>query len=170
LAQLYAARYPTRGLVLIDGLTADVADLVTSRLASYGSLAVPARLGLLRPAASSFVGPGFPGSLRERLLALRSRSSSISSVAREGRMAGEELGTSRLRASESARTVPMLIIAAQDTDVPEGELFTRSSEALAVRNPDSTYVLVAGAGHDLIATHPGEVADTIRAWLLAVQP
>ena len=53
LAQLYAARYPVAGVVLVDGLTADVAAPVVARLGGYQSLDGLARLGLLRPIGES---------------------------------------------------------------------------------------------------------------------
>ena len=47
--QVYAAEYETAGVILVDGLTLDVAQTVVTRLGSYQALNPLAALGLLRP-------------------------------------------------------------------------------------------------------------------------
>jgi pimeloyl-ACP methyl ester carboxylesterase len=165
LALLYAAEHDVRGLVLVDGLTADVADAVTGRLAGYGSLAPLARLGLLRPLAPSFVDGSFEGEARARLEALRARSSAITAMAREGRAARAELGVLQLTAAERQLTAPLLVVAAGATSVPEGRAFTDALVAFAARHDGSAYASVEGAGHYVMVTHAEEVAGAIRSWL-----
>lgn len=161
----YAAQYPVAGLILVDGLSPDVADQVSQRLGSYASLAPLAKVGLLRPLAGSFVHPSYPSDLRDQMVSLRSRGSAIVAMAAEGAIARRQLGTEDLRTAEADLTAPLLVLAAGATDVPEGEAFTRSLQALASRTHDSASVVIPEAGHYLINTHAAEVAAEIDAWL-----
>ena len=165
IVQLYAARYPVAGVISVDGLSADVADEVVQRLGSYASLSAPARAGLLRPMASSFVSPAYSGELRDRMAALRSRSAAILGFAREGAQAQAGLHTQALLDAEDSITAPMLIVAAGATDVPEGERFAQSLAALADRRPAAAYHVIPGARHYVMATHPAETAALIVNWL-----
>lgn len=161
----YAARYPVEGVILIEGLTPDAADTVLRRLGSYRSLVPLARLGLLRPLASAFVHPSFEGLARERILALRSRGAAIAAVGLEGGLARRELDSQRLLEVEQAVDAPLLIVAAEATDVPEVEVFTRGLEAMAERYPGATLRRVPDAGHYVMVTHAQEVAAAIVGWL-----
>ncbi len=161
----YAAQYPVAGLILVDGLSPDVADQVTKRLGSYASLAQLAKLGLLRPLAGSFVHPSYPPDLRGQMVSLRSRGSAIAAMAAEGALAHTELGTADLREAEAKLNAPLLVLAAGATELLEGEAFAESLQALANRTPNSTAIVVPDAGHYLINTHAPEVAVEITAWL-----
>lgn len=161
----YAAEYPVAGLILVDGLSPDVADRVTQRLGSYASLGPLAKLGLLRPLAGSFVHPSYPADLHDQMVSLRSRGSAIAGMAAEGEVARAELRTADLRTAEASLNAPLLVLAAGATDVPEGEAFTQSLQALASRTLDGAAVVIPDAGHYLINTHAPEVAAAITAWL-----
>ena len=165
IVQLYAARYPASGVVLIEGLSADIADDVVRRLGSYAVLSVPARMGLLRPLAPSFVSRAYGSDLRKQQIALRSRARSILAMAREGTQASEGLGTQTLRHAEDSLSIPLLIIAAGDTDVPEGKRFTDSLTALAERHPQTTMHVIPDAHHYVMATHPVQTAQIIEDWV-----
>ncbi len=165
IVQLYAARYPVAGVVLVDGLSADVADQVVQRMGRYAALSAPARAGLLRPLASSFVSPAYGGEVRERMIALRSRSEAILGFAREGTQAQAGVHTQALLAAEEGMSAPLLIVAAGATDVPEGERFATSLVALAERYPDAVYHVIPGATHYVMATHPAETANLIEHWI-----
>ncbi len=165
IVQLYAAKYSVAGVVSVDGLSADVADEVVQRMGSYASLSVPARVGLLRPMASSFVSPAYSGELKEQMIALRSRSEAIVGFADEGTQAHAGLDTQALLDAENAMSAPLLIIAAGATDVPEGERFAESLAALADRYPHATYHVIPGAPHYVMATHSADVAKLVSDWL-----
>jgi len=161
----YAAEYPVAGLILVDGLSPDVADQVTQRLGSYVSLAPLAKLGLLRPLAGSFVHASYSTDLYGQMLSLRSRGSAIAAMAAEGAIARSELGTAALRRAEADLRSPLLVLAAGATDVPEGEAFAQSLQAFASRTTNSAAVIIPDAGHYLINTHAHEIAAQIDAWL-----
>jgi pimeloyl-ACP methyl ester carboxylesterase len=166
LAQLYAARYPVAGVVLVDGLTADVAEPVVERLGGYRSLNGLAQLGLLRPLGGLFAHPAYPEELREQMTALRSGSAALLRLTAEGALAAQSV-PAELRAAEARLTVPLLVIAAGKCDVPglpEGA-FQEAAAAFARRHPQAEYVVIPGAPHYVQATHPGEVAATMTRWL-----
>ena len=92
LAQVYAAEHDVAGLVLVDGLTAGVADAVLARLGTYQALAPLGQVGLLRPIAGMMVDPAYAPGLREQMLALRARSSALGAVASQGAVAAASAG------------------------------------------------------------------------------
>jgi pimeloyl-ACP methyl ester carboxylesterase len=165
IVQLYAARYPVQGLVLLDGLSTDISDEVTQRLGSYAVLSSIAKLGLLRPLAPSFVNTTYTDDIKKQMIALRSRSSAIVSMAQEGLMAKQGLSTKTLLNAEKHIKVPLLIVAAGATDVPEGAAFSVSLQALATRHPNTTYFVIPDATHYLIASHVDETASLMTAWI-----
>ncbi len=169
LAQLYAARYPVAGLVLVDGLTADVAEPVVERLGGYRSLDGLARLGLLRPLGGLFAHPAYAEELREQMIALRSGSTALLRLTAEGALAAQSV-PAELRAAEAQLTMPLLVIAAGASDVPGLPVgaFQEAAAAFAGRHPQAEYVVIAGAPHYVQATHPGEVAGAIERWLAAL--
>ena len=115
--------------------------------------------------ASSFVSPAYSGELRERMVALRSRSAAILGFAREGTQAQAGLDTQALLDAEAGMSAPMLIVAAGATDVPEGERFAQSLAALAGRYPDAAYHVIPGAPHYVMASHPAQTAELIVSWM-----
>lgn len=168
-AQLYAATHPVEGVILVDGLSADIANEVTQRLGSYHALRFFAQLGLLRPLASSFVHPAYTGELKTQMIALRSRSSAIVAFAKEGAIAKQGLTKDVLNQAEQDMASPLLIVAAGETDVPEGEAFRDALVALANRYPRTTYHEIDDANHYLIASHSSLIANYIETWLSTVQ-
>lgn len=109
LVQVYAARYPVSGVVLVDGLTSDVVDPVVQWLGSYQAFDPLARLGLLRPLGGLPVFPGYPKQVRDQMVALRSRSAALLSGTDEGAVAAQSAGPA-LRAAEARLDVPLLLI------------------------------------------------------------
>jgi pimeloyl-ACP methyl ester carboxylesterase len=166
LAQLYAARYPVAGLVLVDGLTADVAEPVVERLGGYRSLDGLAQLGLLRPLGGLFAHPAYPEGLREQMTALRSGSTALLQLTAEGALAAQSV-PAELRAAEPRLTMPLLVLAAGACDVPglPAGAFQEAAAAFASRHPQAEYIVIAGAPHYVQATHPGEVVGAIERWL-----
>jgi pimeloyl-ACP methyl ester carboxylesterase len=166
LAQLYAARYPVAGLVLVDGLTADVAEPVVERLGGYRSLNGLTRLGLLRPLGGLFAHPAYPEELREQMTALRSGSTALLRLTDEGALAAQSV-PAELRAAEARLTMPLLVLAAGECDVPglPAGAFQEAAAAFARRHPQAEYVVIPGAPHYVQATHPEEVAGAIDRWL-----
>lgn len=166
LAQLYAARYPVAGVVLVDGLTADVAEPVVTRLGGYQSLDGLARLGLLRPLGGLFAHPAYPEAVRAEMTALRSGSAALLRMTAEGALAAQSVPT-ELRAAEERLTMPLLVIAAGASDVPglPAGAFEGSASAFAHRHPQAQYVVIPGAPHYVQATHPVEVSAAIEDWL-----
>jgi pimeloyl-ACP methyl ester carboxylesterase len=170
LAQLYAARYPVAGVVLVDGLTADVAAPVVARLGGYQSLDALARLGVLRPLGGLFAHPAYPEAVRGEMAALRSGSAALRRMTAEGSLAAQSV-PAELRAAEERLTMPLLVIAAGACDVPglpEGA-FQEAAAAFASRQPQAQYVVIPGAPHYVQATHPTEVATTINRWLTRLE-
>ena len=166
LVQVYAAHYPVSGVVLVDGLTGDLVEPVVARLGSYHRLAPVARLGLLRLLSAALVDTGYPAALRTQMIALRSRADALVNVTDEGAVAAAS-AAAELRAAEQHLDMPLLLIAAEHSEVPElpTGAFATAVEALAARTPNSTFVLVADAPHYLQASHPDEVIQAIEAWL-----
>jgi pimeloyl-ACP methyl ester carboxylesterase len=170
LAQIYAARYPVAGVVLVDGLTADVAEPVVARLGGYRTLDRLAHLGLLRPLGGLFAHPAYPEEVRERMAALRASSSALLRITEEGALAAESV-PAELRAAEPKLTMPLLVIAAGACDVPglPAGAFQGAAAAFAARHQRTQYVVVAGAPHYVQATHPAEVASAIETWLAEIE-
>jgi pimeloyl-ACP methyl ester carboxylesterase len=166
LAQLYAARYPVAGVILVDGLTADVAEPVVARLGGYQSLDGLARLGLLRPIGGLFAHPAYPQELRDQMVALRSGSAALLRLTEEGALAAQDV-PAELRAAEQRLTMPLLVIAAGECDVPglPNDAFQAAAAAFAQRHPQAEFVLIPGAPHYVQATHPEQVSATIQRWL-----
>ena len=163
-AQLYAAEYPVRGVILVDGLTAAAAGEVTQRLANYRTLDGLARLGLLRPMGGLFADRAYDAVLRRELSALRARSRALLSVTAEGALAAESLPAD-LRMAESQMEAPLLIIAAGQSEIPEAALFLEGLRALAGQRANAELVEVPDAAHYVIASHPQLVSETIERWL-----
>src|SRR5262245_29115050 len=65
LVQIYAAKYPVVGVVLVDGLTSDVVDPVVELRGTFRSLDPLARVGLLRPIGPMTVDTAYPPELRD---------------------------------------------------------------------------------------------------------
>jgi pimeloyl-ACP methyl ester carboxylesterase len=170
LVQIYAARYDVAGVVLVEGLSSDVADAVVARLGSYRSLDLMGRLGLLRP-LGTLVGanPAYPPDLRKQMIALRSRSTALLDIAAEGGVAADS-ASAELREAEARLHGPLLAIAAGGSDVPglPPGAFAAALEHLVQRQPGATYVLVPGAGHYVQAEQPGAVTQAILQWLATI--
>jgi pimeloyl-ACP methyl ester carboxylesterase len=171
LAQMYAARHPVAGLVLVDGLTSGVADTVLARLGSYQALAPLAQLGLLRPIAGALVDPAYTGPLRTEMVALRSRSTALLAVAQEGATA-QRSGRADLQAAEASlqsQPVPLLVIAAGSSDVPgvPAGAFADAEKHFAETVSGAQFELIPDARHYVMAERPQAVADLIGAWLEA---
>ncbi len=164
-ALAYVAQYDVDGVILLDGLTPDVADDVVRRMGTYGSLSIFAEVGLLRPVAGMFVSSEYNSDLRGQMTALRSRSQTIVGFADEGVMVADGLTTERLNTVVANLDVPMLLLIADTTDVPEGEAFTSSLLALDNTYPQSYSVMIEDAGHYLIASHADTLADNIITWI-----
>ncbi len=166
LVQIYAAKYETSGLILIDGLTTGDVDAVVERLGSYQALNGLAPLGLLRPLGHLLVHPSYSGSLRQQMIALRSHSKALLAMTAEGATAGATAGA-ELREAEAKLAVPMLLIGAAQSDVPglpKGQL-ARSLQAMAGRRQRASFVLVPEARHYPHADQPEVVAEAIMTWL-----
>jgi len=167
LVQIYAAKYEVTGLVLVEGLTSDVAELVTQRLGSYQAINPLAPLGLLRPLGMIGADFAYSPELRREMTALRSRSSSLLNLTDEGAVAAGSAAT-QLHAAEANLSGPLLVISAEQSDVPglpEGA-FVAAEKALAGRIANSQYVVIPGAKHHYImADHPQAVVDAIETWL-----
>jgi pimeloyl-ACP methyl ester carboxylesterase len=169
LAQVYAAQYSVAGVVLVDGLTVDVADSVLARLGTYELLAPIGRVGLLRPIAGMMVDPAYSTELRDQMFALRARSSALAAVAQEGAVAANS-GGQRLRAAEDilrSGGVPMLVIGAGATDVPQlpAGAFLDAQRALVDRIPGAQFAVVADARHYVMAERPQDVTQIVQTWL-----
>ncbi len=166
LVQIYAAKYEAAGVILVEGLTADVADTVVQRLGSYQSLEPFVRLGLMYPLGQLMSYPAYPPEVRRQMVALRSVSKSLIAIGDEGAAAAETAGD-ELRAAETKLNSPLLIIAAEKSNVPGlpvGE-FANAARALSERKPGSVYVLISDASHYIQADHPEEVVMAMEDWL-----
>jgi pimeloyl-ACP methyl ester carboxylesterase len=167
LVQIYAAKYEVVGVVLVEGLTSDVVEPVTQRLGSYQAMNPLAPLGLLRPLGMIGADLAYPAELRSEMTALRSRSSSLLNLTDEGALAAGS-ATDELSTAEANLSSPLLVISAEQSDVPglpEGA-FVAAEKALTEHIANSQYVLVLGAKHHYImADHAQAVVDAIEAWL-----
>lgn len=166
LVQIYAAKYAVSGVVLVEGLTTADVDSVVQRLGSYQSLNFLGRVGLLRPIGSLFITRSYTDPIRTQMVALRSGSGALLALTDEGALAAASAGA-ELLAAEPLITAPMLLIGAENSDVPglPSGRFADSLEALAGRKPGATLVRIAGAHHYVQAERPAEVAAAIEAWL-----
>lgn len=160
--QIYAARYPVAGVVLVDGLTLDATATVTKRLGSYQQLDPLARAGLLRPLAGLFVDRRYPAELRYEMQALRGQSHVLLSISAEGALAAASAAT-ELAAAEPRIDAPILVITAGANELPEAALFAQAQRAFAARHPHSTLTTVPGATHYVMASHAPDVAALMRA-------
>ncbi len=108
----------------------------------------------------------YPPNIRQEMIALRSRSAALLSVSDEGAVAQRSAGA-ELRAAEARLDAPLLIIAAEKSDVPDLPVgaFERAEKALSERKPNSRYVLVHGATHYIQAGHPRDVVEALMSWL-----
>ena len=171
LAQVYASRYEVTALILVEGLSGDVVDQVTQRLGSYQSLDSLAALGLLRPLGLLGADFAYPPDLRQEMIALRSRSSALLNLTDEGAVAAAS-SPAELRAAEVHLHAPLLVISAEESDVPglPDGAFTAGEKALADHIPASHFVVIPGARHHYImADHPQAVTAAIEDWLAGLK-
>jgi pimeloyl-ACP methyl ester carboxylesterase len=166
-AQIYAGRYDVDGLVLVDGLSLGATPEVTKRLGTYQHLDWAGRLGLLRPLGSLMADGAYPDELRAEMKALRSRSSTLLEFSAEGAVAART-ATEDLADSEPNISAPLLVIAAGDSELPEGEIFLQSLRDLASRHDGSTFQLIPDARHYVIASHAQLVAAAIEEWAQSI--
>jgi pimeloyl-ACP methyl ester carboxylesterase len=169
-ALAYAAKYPTRGVILLDGLTPEIADIVVRRLGSYRGLTLVARMGLLRPLAGTFVSSDYAdydSNLAAQMKALRSRSQTIVGFAQEGSLAADGLTTLALTNAVSRLEVPILLFASGQNDVPEGRAFYESLRALHATYAWSDLMTLPDAGHYAMVTHAEIVAEHMINWISA---
>jgi pimeloyl-ACP methyl ester carboxylesterase len=167
-ALAYAARYPTQGVILLDGLSPEVADAVVGRMGAYSSLTMPAQMGLLRPIAGTFVSgdyADYDANLLVQMQALRSRSQTIVAFAEEGSLVADGLTTSALSDAVDMLDVPLLILASAETDVPEGQAFYESLRALHDTYPQSTLITIPDARHYVIVTHADLLNEHVLDWM-----
>lgn len=172
--QIYAGSYPTSGVVLVDGLTADVAEPVVARMGSYQSLNWAGALGWLRPLGFMLAPPPYEDrALLAEMRSMRGRSTAILQMAVEGEAAAA--GTvAELAAAEAGGLydVPLLVVAAGAThlvpDAPVGA-FAEAQAALAERHPDATYHLIADSHHYPHATYSDDVARYVTDWLAGLE-
>lgn len=164
IAQIYAGRNDVAGIVLVDGLSRDVAEPVVNRLGMYQKLDWLGKAGLLRFLGALFADGAYPSDLRTEMAALRSRSSAILDISAEGALAAETV-PEELRQAELDMQAPLLIIAAGNSELPEAEQFLQALQNLHERYHSSTIVMVPDAKHYVIASHPALVAETIADWI-----
>jgi pimeloyl-ACP methyl ester carboxylesterase len=170
LVQIYAARYPTAGVILVDGLTSDVVEPVVGLRGKLHLLGPLGWAGLLRPIGAMTVDSDYSPGLRAEMIALRSRSAALINTADEGAVAAASAGA-ELRAAEVGLRSPLLLIAAGRTDVPglRAGAFQAALKALAERKPGAAYVLIPDATHYVQANHPQAVIDAIESWIPTTQ-
>ena len=113
--QLYAARYPVSGVILVDGLTAHAAEEVVQRLGVYQVLDPLGRAGMLRPLGGLFADDAYPAELRQEMTALRARNDALLAVTAEGALAASDLPAALVNAEELLEA-PLLVIAAGRTN------------------------------------------------------
>ena len=167
-ALAYAASYPTQGVILLDGLSPEVADSVVGRMGTYSSLTMPAQMGLLRPVAGTFVSDDYAdydADLLAQMQALRSRSQMIVAFAEEGSLVADGLTTAALSDAVDRLDVPLLILASAETDVPEGQAFYESLRALHDTYPQSTLITIPEARHYAIVTHVDQIREHVLDWM-----
>jgi pimeloyl-ACP methyl ester carboxylesterase len=104
------------------------------------------------------------------MVALRSRSTALAGVADEGAVAATT-AVAALRAAEAALDMPLLLLAAEESDVPQlpPGAFAGAIKALAERKPGSTFALIPGGRHYLQAQQPQQVAVAITQWLHSIE-
>jgi len=166
-ALAYAAEYPVSGIISLDGLSPEIADTVVARMGTYANLKLLAQLGLLRPISGNFAAPEYDETLSAQMVALRSRSQNIAGFADEGSFVSENLTTEALTAAVDLLDIPMLIFAAEQTSVAEGQAFTDSLIALDANYAQSELITVPDARHYLIVTHADLLAENIIEWINA---
>lgn len=164
IAQIYAGRNDVAGIVLVEGLSRDVAEPVVNRLGMYQRLDGLGKVGLLRFLGTLFADGAYSPELRKEMAALRSRSTSILDVSAEGALAAETV-PEELHQAESEMQAPLLIIAAGNSELPEAEHFLQALQNLHERYHSSTLVMVPDAKHYVIASHSVLVAETIADWI-----
>lgn len=171
LVQVYAAKYDVAGVVLVDGVTGGVVDQFAEGLGTNRTWDGLARLGLMRPVVSVLAkNPEYPTAIRNEMTALRSRSSAWLNMSDEGTVAQQSMGT-ELRVAEPKLSMPMLIIAAEQSNVSGLGIgtFAKSAKELSERKRNSTYVLVPNAKHYIQAEQPQVVIDAIETWLTTIK-
>lgn len=166
LVQIYASKYPVRGIILVEGLTADLVDPVTTRLGTYQSLTALGQLGLLRPIGNILADTAYAPELRAQMIGLRSNSDALFCLTREGAVAAASAGA-ELRAAEQQFDAPLLAIGAEKGNVPElpGGAFAGALQALTTRKPNAQFVLIPEATHYVQAEYPDRVSAAIEQWL-----
>lgn len=164
-ALAYAAQYPTQGVISLDGLSPEVADSVVGRMGTYSSLTVLGQIGLLRPLGGLFVSPDYETELSAQMTALRSRASNIVGFAEEGSLAANGLTSEAFSEAVSALDVPLLIFAAEQTDLPEGDAFHQALLALDETYAQSDLILIPDGRHYIIVTHAEQLAADMVAWI-----
>jgi pimeloyl-ACP methyl ester carboxylesterase len=101
------------------------------------------------------------------MIALRSRSQTLLNLADEGAVAANS-ASNELRVAEGNLKGPLLVISAEQSDVPglpEGA-FVAAEKALAERVSNSQYTVIPGSKHHYImADHSQAVINAIDAWL-----
>lgn len=168
--QIYASKYPVRGIVLVEGLTTDHADAVTARMGTYQSLTALGQLGLLRPLGGMLAAPAYEPELRAQMIAVRSNSDALYRLTREGAAAAAS-AANELRAAEQAFNAPLLAIGAEKSNVPELPVgaFAHALQALATRKPNATFVLIPNATHYVQAEYPQEVSAAMQKWIASLE-
>jgi pimeloyl-ACP methyl ester carboxylesterase len=167
--QIYASKYPVRGIVLVEGLTTDLVDPVTKRMGTYQSLTPLGQLGLLRPLGSILTDAAYSSELRAQMIALRSNSEALYRLTREGAVAAASAGD-ELRAAEQKYNAPLLAIGAEKGNVPELPVgaFANALKALTSRKPNATFVLIPNATHYVQAEYPAQVSAAIENWMTTI--
>ena len=113
------------GWCLVDGLSLGATPEVTERLGTYQHLDWAGRLGLLRPLGLLMANAAYTDELRAEMKTLRSRSSTLLEFSVEGAVAARS-AAEELAVAEQNIDVPMLIIAAGNSELPEGDIFLES--------------------------------------------
>ncbi len=166
-ALAYAAEYPVQGVISLDGLSPEIADVVVERMGTYANLKPLAQAGFLRPIAANFAAPEYDETLLPQMVALRSRSRNVVGFADEGALVSEGLITTELTEAVDSLDAPILIFAAEQTNVAEGQAFTDSLIALDASYAQSELITVPDARHYLIVTHADLLAENIIEWINA---
>ena len=171
LVQIYAAKYDVAGVVLVDGFTTGVVDACAHLLGGNKKWDGVARLGVMRPMLNVMTkDPGYSPDIEKKMTALRSRSSAWLNMSDEGAIAEQRMATD-LRAAEEKLNMPLLIIAAGQSNVMNLGVgtFAKSAKELSERKPNSTYVSIPNAKHYIQAEQPQVVIDAIEAWLATLK-
>jgi pimeloyl-ACP methyl ester carboxylesterase len=171
LVQVYAAKYDVAGVVLVDGMTTGMVDVIADLMDDNKKWDGLARFGLMRPVLNVLAkDPFYTPDISKKMVALRSRSGAWLSMSDEGAVAQQTMAAD-LRAAEQKLDMPMLIIAAGRSNVMNLGVgaFAKSAKELSERKPNSTYILVPDAKHYIQAEQPQVVIEAIETWLTTLQ-